>query len=403
MNKDVILHPGRERSLLRRHPWVFSGAVARVTGQPAAGDTVAIRAADGRWLAWGAYSPASQIRARAWTFNADEVVDADFFSRRLEACRCYRRQLGVAATSNAWRLVHGEADGLPGCVVDRYGDFYVCQFSSVGAERWKAVIVELLSAESGVRGVYERSDCDSRQREGLQPLCGVLAGEEPPPLFEVRENGLRLWADLREGHKTGYYLDQRDNRTERRCYADAAEVLNCFCYSGAFGIRAALAGAKRVIQVDAAESALALARRNAELNGLAEERFRYVRADVFEFLRRCRDSRESFDVIILDPPKFAVTQAQLAKACRGYKDINLLAAKLLRPGGTLLTFSCSGAMTPELFAKIVGDAVRDAGRDGRIVRVLGQAPDHPLSLDFPEGHYLTGLELVLNQTMPGRE
>ena len=396
MNNDVILQPGRERSLQRHHPWVFSGAIARVSGQAAAGDTVDIHAADGQWLARGAYSPASQIRVRAWTFSAEEAIDADFFSRRLAACRRYRQQLGVAVASNCWRLVHGEADGLPGCVVDRYGDYYVCQFSSVGAERWKGVIAELLSAEPGVRGVYERSDCDSRLREGLPLVCGVLAGEEPPALLELRENGLRLWADLREGHKTGYYLDQRDNRAERCCYAGAAEVLNCFCYSGGFGIRAALAGAARVTQIDAAESALALARQNAELNGLADERFRYVRGDVFQFLRRCRDARESFEVIILDPPKFADTQAQLAKACRGYKDINLLAAKLLRPGGTLLTFSCSGAMTPELFVKVVGDAARDAGRDGRIVRVLGQAPDHPLSLDFPEGHYLTGLELVLS-------
>lgn len=396
MSKEVVLHPQRERSLLRHHPWIFSGAVARVVGNPAAGDTVEVLGADGAWLARGAYSPASQIRLRVWTFDATEAVDDDFFRRRLASCRHYREHIGVRAQSNAWRLVHGEADGLPGCVVDRYGDFYVCQFSSVGAERWKAVIAGQLMAEPGVRGVFERSDCDSRQREALPLTCGVLCGEEPPPLLELQENGLRVWADLQHGHKTGYYLDQRDNRALRDCYAGAADVLNCFCYSGGFGIRAALAGAGRVTQVDAAEPALDLARQNAALNGLSDDRFRFVRGDVFQCLRRCRDARESFDVIILDPPKFADTQTQLAKACRGYKDINLLAAKLLRPGGTLLTFSCSGAMTPELFGKVVGDATRDAGRDSRVLRTLVQAPDHPLSLDFPEGHYLTGLELVLS-------
>jgi 23S rRNA (cytosine1962-C5)-methyltransferase len=396
MRKVVILQPRRERSLLRYHPWVFSGAIARVEGEPSAGDTVEVHAADGQWLARGAYSPESQIRIRLWTWQAEERIDLDFFRRRLAACHAYRQALGVAATSNGWRLAHGEGDGLPGCVLDRYGDYYVCQFSSCGAERWKAAVVELLAAEPGIRGVYERSDCDSRRREGLSVSCGLLAGEEPPPLLELHEHGLRMWVDPRDGHKTGFYLDQRDNRRQRACYATAKELLNCFCYSGAFGIRAALAGDAQVTQLDSSEAALALAQQNVQLNGLPEERFHYVRADVFQFLRSCRDARQSYDVIILDPPKFADSQAQLARACRGYKDINLLAAKLLRPGGTLLTFSCSGAMTPSLFQKVVGDALRDAGRSARIVQQLSQAADHPRSLDFPEGHYLNGLELLLN-------
>ncbi len=396
MGGELFIRKGREASLLRRHPWVFSGSVDHVSGDPQPGDTVDIRDSEGTWLARGAYSPLSQIRARVWTWREAEPVDRDFFRRRLADCLAYRRRLSMDDCSNAWRLVHGEADGLPGCVVDKYGPYFVCQFSTVGAERWKQDMAACLMELEGTRGVYERSDGDSRQREGLEPSCGVLAGEEIPERFEVQEHGLRLWADLKRGHKTGYYLDQRDNRA-LLWDCGGLEVLNCFSYSGGFGIRAALGGAAHVVQLDASADALELAKANASLNSLPDSMFDYVRDDVFHWLRQCRDSRRSFDVIVLDPPKFADTQRQLEKACRGYKDINLLAAKLLRPGGRLLTFSCSGAMTPELFAKVVGEAFQDAGRLARVMGVLSQAPDHPLAVNFPEGHYLTGLDLAIRE------
>jgi len=389
---QLILNPNREGSLLRRHPWIYSGAVAKVTGDPQPGGTVEVLSSKGEWLARAFYSPASQIRARVWTFEQDEAVDEAFFARRLKQAKAYRDQLRLR--SNSYRLIHGEADGLPGCVVDVYGSFCVCQLLSTGIARHAKVLASLLMDLPGIEGVYERSDADARIREGLELRCGPLAGAEPPERFIVEENGLRLLADLRGGHKTGFYLDQRDARGEMP-FAKGADVLNCFSYTGGFGLRAAKEGASSVTQVDISGPALELAQENAALNGFPQETFSYLKADVFAQLRKFRDQGRSFDVVILDPPKFADTQRQLQHAARGYKDINLLGAKLTRHGGTLMTFSCSGAMTPELFAKIVGDACRDAGRKALVRRTLQQAADHPISLDFPEGRYLTGLELTL--------
>lgn len=396
MQKEIILHKSRERSLERRHPWIFSGAINVVHGAPAAGDTVEVLSADGDWLARASYSPASQIRARVWTFVKDEPVDADFFRCRIEAAATYRRTLGIPACSNAWRLIHGEADGIPGCIIDIYGDCCVCQFLTAGTEANRSLITQALHILPGIHSIYERSDTDARARDGLQPRTGLIEGHEPPQYLHITENGLQFIADPRNGHKTGFYLDQRDNRAALPCCRrNGAEVLNCFCYTGGFGLRALCEGASHVTQLDLSESALKLAQHNAELNKLPTDNITYIRADVFTQLRKFRDMGTTFDVVILDPPKFADTQHQLEHAARGYKDINLLGAKLTRPGGTLITFSCSGAMTPELFAKITGDAARDAKRDARIVRYLTQAPDHPVSLNFPEGRYLTGLELNL--------
>lgn len=395
--KQLILHPGREKSLLRRHPWIFSGAVKAVVGDPQSGETIDLLSSDGNWLAKAAYSPESQIRARVWSFQARQEIEEEFFWQRLSACLSYRGLLGLAQQSDACRLVHGEADGLPACIIDRYGDFLSCQFLSAGAEYWKACIVTALrTLLPEIRGIYERSDNDSRTREGLPVSIGCLWGEEPPELLTIRENGLQLLVDLRNGHKTGYYLDQRDSRLALDTPACAqAEVLDCCCYSGGFGLRALQAGAKRVTFLDAAEKSLHWAAQNAALNGFADDRQEYIRGDVFQLLRTFRDSRRSFEVIILDPPKFADTRTRLEKAARGYKDINLLACKLLRPGGQLFTFSCSAAMTPELFQKVIGDAARDAGRDALVLKTFSQAPDHPQNLNFPEGQYLTGLQLQL--------
>jgi 23S rRNA (cytosine1962-C5)-methyltransferase len=394
--KQIILAPGREASLKRHHPWIFSGAIARVEGTPQAGETVVVRSSDNTWLATASYSPISQIRARVWSFDPNEQIDGDFFARKIAAAVRYREELGLWPEHNC-RLIHGEADGIPALVVDRYGDYLTCEFLSAGVEYWKQTIVEKLAQLPGIKGIYERSDADARKREGLAECDGVLFGEEPPEDFAINENGLMLRMDIPGGHKTGFYLDQRENRLAIDSLAKDAAVLDCCCYSGAFGLRAAKAGAKSVCFLDYAESAIALTRANATLNGLGDDpRLEYIKGDMFTQLRKFRDSRRSFDVIVLDPPKFATTKAQLLKAAHGYKDINLLACKLLKPYGTLLTFSCSGAMTPEFFRTITAEALTDAGRSARIVRSFSQAPDHPQSPAFPEGHYLTGLQLRLD-------
>ncbi|MBI5552645.1 MAG: class I SAM-dependent methyltransferase [Desulfobacterales bacterium] len=386
----VVVTPKAEKSLLRRHPWIFSGAV-RQAPAVAAGAMVAVRAADGRFLAWGAHSPESQIRVRVWSFEEHEAIDAGFFQRRLAEALAARRQMPLLSPCTAVRLVHGESDGLPGLIVDRYADFLVCQFLSAGAEHWKATIVAELERLLPCRGIYERSDADVRAKEGLPLASGVLCGMAPPDLLEIRAGEVALWADLVRGHKTGLYLDQRENQALVAAFSPGAEMLNCFCYTGGFGLWALRAGARQVIQADASADVLALARRNAQLNGLDDGRAEYVAANVFELLRTYRDSRRQFDLIVLDPPKFVASAAQMDKGCRGYKDINLLAFKLLRPGGVLLTFSCSGLVAPPLFQKIVADAAADAGRTVRVIGHLHQAADHPVSLNFPEAHYLKGL------------
>ncbi|MBI5504383.1 MAG: class I SAM-dependent methyltransferase [Deltaproteobacteria bacterium] len=388
---SLTLFSDKDRSLRRRHPWVFSGAIAREPPGLSSGQTVDVRDADGGFLARAAYSPSSQIRARVWTFDEREAVDESFFVSRIESALEARRVLVPAGQTNACRLVNAESDGLPGLVVDRYGDVVVCQFLAAGPERWRDAIVAALWRTAGATSIYERSDVEVRLKEGLISRTGLLAGAEPPQLVDIVEHGLRLAVDVRAGHKTGFYLDQRANRRAAARYAEGREVLNAFSYTGAFAVAALAAGAAKVTNVDTSSSALELGDHNIALNGLPADRVENIEADVFALLRRFRDSRRSFDMIVLDPPKFAGSRLQMDKAARGYKDINLLAFKLLRPGGVLLTFSCSGLMTPELFQKIIADAALDAGREAQIVERLGQPADHPTALAFPEGTYLKGL------------
>ncbi len=391
--KEVVIKKGREFSVLRRHPWIFSGAVARADDGIGTGETVRVSDAKGTALGFGAWSPASQIRVRMWTFDPAETVDGAFFERRLAAAARARSDLGVLrGDDNALRLVNAESDGLPGLVVDRYGDFLVCQFTAAGVERWKGEIVGALARlQASCAGIYERSDADTRGREGLEPVAGVLRGAEPPERLEMRENGCRYWVDVRGGHKTGFYLDQRDNRARVAAAAAGREVLNAFSYSGGFGVAAALSGAARVTHVDLSQPALDLARANAALNGIDDERSETIAGDVFKVLRLFRDSRRTFDLVVLDPPKFVESKGQIMAGCRGYKDINLLGIKLLRPGGLLATFSCSGLVTPELFHKVVADAAIDAGRRVSVIARLQQASDHLEDVCFPEGLYLKGL------------
>ncbi len=390
--KTIRLLEGKERSLLRRHPWVFQGSVAK--GRADAGETVRVEAHDGRFLAWGAYSPTSTIRVRAWSFDEAERIDADFFARRVAAAVALRTRLPI--TSDGVRLVHGEADGLPGLIVDRYADTLSAQFLSAGAERWKATLADLLPEAAASARLYERSDSGVRALEGLAPVKGWLRGEGATDVT-ISEHGWRLSVDVDVGHKTGFYLDQRDNRArfaELVRHFGCRKVLNCYCYTGGFTLAALAGGAEQVTSVDSSAPALERARAHVALNGFDAARARWLDADVNATLRELLKSGERFDAIVLDPPKFAPTAAHAARAARAYKDINRLALKLLAPGGLLLTFSCSGGIGAELFHKIVAGAGIDAGVDGALLQRLEAACDHPTTLAFPEGEYLKGLAVL---------
>jgi 23S rRNA (cytosine1962-C5)-methyltransferase len=382
------LKPGREKSLLRRHPWIFSGAIAAVSGSPGEGETIKIIDADGNFLAWGAFSPRSQITGRVWSWKEADMIGPALFQQRLQSAIALRDHRITSAETNAIRLVHGESDGLPGLIVDRYADILVVQFLSSGPERWRQDFIRLLIELTGVHQVYERSDVDVRQLEGLELRSGPLVGS--PERVIIEENGLHFYVDVHHGHKTGFYLDQRNNRLRLRNLTAGKQVMDCFSYTGGFTINALAGAAEKVLSVDASIETLQMGRANLTLNGFDANRVEWLNGDVFQVLRTQRDRGRSFDVIILDPPKFAPTAAQVPGAARGYKDINRLAFKLLKPEGLLLTFSCSGGLSAELFQKIVADAALDAGVEAQIIEHLFQAPDHPIALNFPEGAYLKG-------------
>ena len=391
MTGQLILNPGREKSVLLRHPWIFSGAVQAVKGDPNSGETVDVLSSKGDWLCRAAFSPTSQIRARVWTWLQEENVDNGYFSRRIKAAIEFRKQLGLFKKTDAIRLVHGESDGLPGLIADIYGSVVVIQALSSGIDRWKSDIAGLLKEQTGAESVFERSDVEVRKLEGLDEHTGILAGTEPAGEITINEAGLRFGVDVLHGQKTGFYLDQRENRILAGSLAHGRRVLNCFSYTGGFTIHALAGGAEEVLSIDSSGEALNTAKRNMELNDIPSNRASWMEGDVFQALRNLRDRAETFDMIILDPPKFAPTAAHAAKAARAYKDINLLAFKMLRPGGLLFTFSCSGGVTPDLFQKIVAGAAQDANVNARVSHWMTQAADHPMALNFPEGHYLKGL------------
>jgi 23S rRNA (cytosine1962-C5)-methyltransferase len=386
----MLLKPGREKSLLRRHPWIFSGGVQRVEGNPVSGGTVDLLGSDWKFLARASYSPHSQIRARVWSFK-DEPIDKEFFRRRIRSSLATRQSLEVEKHSNAARLIYAESDGIPGLIVDRYGDVLVLQSLTAGSEFWKETLADLLLEETGFSAIYERSDADVRELEGLETKVGTLRGDLSSFLFRITEHSLSFSLNLQTGHKTGFYLDQRENRLRVRELAKDKEVLDCFCYTGGFTVNALAGGAKSILSIDSSAEALVLLRENIALNHLDSARHTALEGDVFQLLRKFRDENRSFDMIILDPPKFAPTAAQAERAARGYKDINLFAFKLLRPGGILVTFSCSGGIDAGLFQKIVAGSALDAGVDAQIVEHLFQGSDHPVSVHFPEGAYLKGL------------
>jgi 23S rRNA (cytosine1962-C5)-methyltransferase len=384
------LKPGREKSLRQRHPWIFSGALAGADAPLASGATVDVVSADGAFLARAAYSPASQIRARVWTFEPRESVDDAFFARRVARAAAARDAM-LDARHTGCRLIHGESDGLPGIVADRYADTIVVQLSSAGGERWRDAIVAALAKTTGAACVYERSDAEVRKLEGLAPRAGVAHGKLPD-VVTFLEDGLAYRADVVAGQKTGFFLDQRSNRAAVRALAGGREVLDLFSYSGGFTLAALAGGAKRVVSIDSSADALALGRANLLLNpALPADRVEWREADAFAELRKLRDRGADFDLVVVDPPKFAPTAAHAERAARAYKDVNLWALKLLRPGGLLATFSCSGGIDAELFRKIVAGAALDAGADASVVGYFGASADHPVALAFPEGEYLKGL------------
>ncbi len=386
----LVLKAGREKSLKRRHPWVFSGAVHRLEGKPALGDTIEVVTAQGDFLAVAAYSPQSQIVARVWDWTP-RAIDATFFEERI-ARACALRSALVPATDTL-RLVHGESDGLPGVIADRYGDVVVVQLTSAGADRWRGAIADAIEKVAAPRTIFERSDAEAMAHEGLEPRSQHLRGAALAPTKAIDERGVAYELDIAGGHKTGFYLDQRDNRALVREFAKGREVLDCFAYTGGFTLNALLGGAKHATAVESSAPALDRLERNLALNRLDGETRGYTRmeGDAFQTLRGLRDEGRQFDLIVMDPPKFAPTAASVARAARAYKDVNLLAFRLLRPGGLLFTFSCSGAIDRLLFQKIVAGAALDAGVIAHFVRHLSAGADHPVALEFPEGEYLKGL------------
>jgi len=392
MTAQLILHEGREKSLKRRHPWIFSKAVKEVRNEPQNGGDIEILTSDGVFLAKGSYSPNSQIRARVWSFDREEIIDQDFFVRRISEAAGARELMLKETGMSACRLVDAESDGLPGLIIDRYNNFLVLEVLSAGAEYHLGEITGALRKLFPEDSIYERSDVEVRTKEGLELRKGVIYGDLPPEELAITENGgMKILVNIQDGHKTGYYLDQRDNRAALAKYCNGKSVLNCFSYTGGFSLYALKGRAVSVANVDVSQKALDIAKKNIVLNHLDPGRVKFIREDVFSFLRKEKKQGHTYDVIVLDPPKFAESKSQLEKACRGYKDINMIAASIINPGGYLMTYSCSGHMTPDLFQKVVADALLDAGKDGQIVEFLTQASDHPVALPYPEALYLKGL------------
>lgn len=403
---DVVLKKGKEKSLLRRHPWVYDTAIARVLGSPAPGDLVRVLSSSGQPLGIGGFSPASDLRVRMWTFNEREDVSSESFLEKRLADAIAARELLLERT-NARRLVFAEADGIPGFIADQYGDWVVTQFQSAASEKRREEIVSLLMKLTGARGVFDRSDAATRKREGLELRVGVLAGEEPPQKIEVSEDGVRYGVDVRVGHKTGFYIDQRESRLAaqriaaefRKKNGRGLRALNCFCYTGGFSLALVAGGADFVDSVDSSADALSQAKANVVLNGFDDKKFQWYQEDVFEFLKKANATNKVYDLVILDPPKFASSHYHVDRAARAYKEINLKGMRLLRAGGHLMSFSCSGAVDVDLFQKILAGAVFDARKDVWAVERYGAGVDHPLLMTYPEGEYLKGMHLVMRSDM----
>ncbi|NMP31599.1 methyltransferase domain-containing protein [Thalassotalea sp. M1531] len=396
MSARIFLNIGRDKSLRRKHPWVFSKAINKIKGKPMLGETVEVLDAKGNWLARGAYSPESQMRIRIWSFKENEEINREFFVRKFKQAQKRRDWFIEQGGLSGYRLIAGESDGMPGITIDKYDDIIVCQLLSAGAEFQRFTIVDVLKELYPECGIYERSDVDVRKKEGLEKQTGWLANEKASTERIIEEHGIKIIVDVATGHKTGFYLDQRDSRIAAGKYAKDKKILNCFSYTGTFSLHCAAAGAKSVTNVDVSQPALDIAARNLQVNELDSASVTFVKEDVFKLLRKYKEQGEKFDMIIMDPPKFVESKSQLTSACRGYKDINMLAMQLLNPNGLLLTFSCSGLLDASLFQKVVADAALDAGKDCHFVERLHQAADHPVSSNYPEGYYLKGFVCQVN-------
>jgi 23S rRNA (cytosine1962-C5)-methyltransferase len=392
----VILKKGRDKSILRKHPWIFSGAIESTKDINTNGQTVDVKSFDGKFLGYGSYSTHSQIAVRILSFDQQEEINKDFLLRKIKSAHQLRSNILSDSKTSAYRLINSESDSIPGLIVDKYNDCLVCQFLSAGAEFWKKDITEILIELFNPESIYERSDSDVRLKEGLEQRNGIIYGKDPQELIEIEENGNKFLVDVKNGHKTGFYLDQRDNRKILAEFCSEMNVLNCFSYSGGFSVYAIKGGALKVTNIDSSQDALDLAEKNFALNNISSSKYENINDDVFKLLRKFRDAGKEFDMIILDPPKFAESINQVEKAARGYKDINLLAIKLLRRGGLLFTFSCSGHISFDLFGKIVSDAALDSGKSVQIIKYLTQSLDHPIVTNFPESLYLKGLICRIN-------
>ncbi|GAM59455.1 LSU m5C1962 methyltransferase rlmI [Vibrio ishigakensis] len=389
MSASITLAKGRDKSVRRRHPWIFSRGIESVKGDPQLGETVDVLAHNGQWLAKAAYSPKSQIRARVWSFTKQNI-DKAFFVNRIQSAQLLREECIEQGGLTGYRLIAAESDSMPGVTIDKYQDYLVCQFLSAGAEFHKQNIVDALVECFPNCSIYERSDVAVRKKEGLEEVTGLLHGSEPTKPIVIEENGVKIQVDIPNGHKTGFYLDQRDSRLHAMKYVKDKQVLNCFSYTGGFGLYAQKGGAERVINVDVSQPALDIAKQNAELNGFTPKQAVFLNADVFKILREYRDQGTKFDVVIMDPPKMVSSKQNLNSGARGYKDLNMLAIQILKPGGTLLTYSCSGLMESNLFQKIIADAALDAGREVKFIESFTQAQDHVVDSAYPEGLYLKG-------------
>ena len=388
--KKIILKKGREKSLLRKHPWIFSGAIEKEGSDIENGEIVDVLTFTKSWIARGTFSKDSQIRVRIWSFDENQKIDSEFISEKILHAEKMRKKL-IANDTNTYRVFYSESDGVPGLIIDKYDETFVCMFLSAGVERFKGEIVEIIKKNFSPKTIYERSDSDIRAKEGLNQKKGLLYGEEPADLIQIKENNLNFFVNIKTGHKTGMYIDQRESRLTVRNYAKEKEILNCFSYTGGFSVNAILSGATKVTNVDSSQEALDIAKKNLELNDIEKDKHENICADVFKTLRKFKEENRKFDLIILDPPKFADSKANVDRAARGYKDINMNALNLLNKGGMLITFSCSGLIPADLFQKIVADAALDAKREMKFIGHLKQALDHPIASNFPESFYLKGL------------
>jgi 23S rRNA (cytosine1962-C5)-methyltransferase len=388
---DVILKKGKEKAALQRHPWIFSGALDKVKGSPENGEVVKVLSANKDFLAYGYYNDKSRVAVRLLEWAEDQTINKDWYQQKVRTAIAARKHVLRKGDTNTCRLVFSEADFLPGLIVDQYADFLSLQILSAGMENIKADIIEILKEELNPKGIFDKSDASARTHESLDGEQGLLWGENPPEFLEVKENGILYHINIAGGQKSGFYCDQRDNRLLLADYAEGKRVLDCFSYSGGFSLNSLKLGATHVTSVDSSALALETLQQNIGLNNFAADRSTSIQSDVNKQLRAFKEEGKTFDIVVLDPPKYAPSRSALDRAARAYKDLNRLGMGLLESGGLLATFSCSGAVDIETFKQIIAWAALDAGKEVQIVKQFNQPEDHPVRISFPEGEYLKGL------------